>query len=100
MHWHENMIDMQNTAMDLTEITGLVAGIFTSASLVPQLVKMIREKTPTSISVWMIVILLAGLAIWIVYGFMKMDWPIILTNCFSFVVNLLILVLRFVYKKK
>jgi MtN3 and saliva related transmembrane protein len=86
--------------MQITSITGIVAGIFTSVSLVPQLVKMVKEKKAAGISVLMIAILLVGLGLWIVYGFLKNDLPIIITNCFSFLVNLCILVMRFWYARK
>jgi len=84
--------------MNLDNIVGIVAGIFTSISLLPQLIKMIRQKKATDISLKMLLTLLAGLALWVWYGIMKMDWPIIITNCFSVVVNVLILLFRWRYK--
>jgi MtN3 and saliva related transmembrane protein len=56
------------------EILGIIAGIFTSVSLIPQLVKIIKEKKAENISYFMLAILMAGLIGWIWYG--------ILTNCF------------------
>jgi MtN3 and saliva related transmembrane protein len=46
----------------------------------------------------MLLILLAGLGGWIWYGVLKQDYPIIITNSFSFVVNSLITAFSIKYK--
>jgi MtN3 and saliva related transmembrane protein len=84
--------------INLEGIVGIGAGICTSASLVPQLLKMFKEKKATDISIAMLVTLLAGLSLWIWYGVIKTDRPIIVTNSFSLVVNVFIIGLRWYYK--
>ena len=84
----------------MTNAIGIIAGIFTSVSLLPQLIKMIKEQKAGDISVWMFVILLLGLALWVTYGIQKEDWPIIITNSFSFVANVTILILNIIFKAK
>lgn len=86
--------------MELSTYIGVAAGICTSVSLLPQLIKIIREHKAEDISIVMLVILLAGLALWIWYGITKGDYPIIITNSFSFVVNSLIIFFAIRYKKK
>ena len=78
----------------------MAAGILTAASLLPQLIKMLKEKKYEAVSPWMLLILLMGLTLWIIYGFFKKDLPIIVTNCFSFLVNLVMVILRLSYKRK
>lgn len=85
---------------NIISVIGLIAGIFTALSLLPQLVKMLAEKKYDGISPGMLLILLVGLALWIVYGILKTDWPIILTNSFSFLVNFVMVVLRLRYTRK
>ncbi|HEY1008463.1 MAG TPA: SemiSWEET transporter [Daejeonella sp.] len=82
-----------------TQIVGIAAGCFTGVSLLPQLIKMVKEKSSQDISIVMLVCLLIGLCLWIIYGIMKEDWPIILTNAFSLLVNCCIIILNSVYKK-
>ena len=82
-----------------TLIIGIVAGKLTSISLLPQLIKIIREKKAENISYFMLVILLLGISTWIGYGVLKADWPIILTNALSLLINLLVIVFTFRYKK-
>ena len=84
--------------MEITQITGIAAGVITCFSMVPQLVKVIREKKADDVSPWMLIILIFGLAMWVTYGIMKKDWPIIITNAFSCVLNITVLILRYVYK--
>ena len=79
---------------------GIAAGICTGISLLPQLIKIIKEKKAESISFFMLLILLAGVGGWIWYGILKKDYPIILTNSFSFIINLLIIGFSMKYKKQ
>jgi len=86
--------------MDVTQIVGIVAGILTATSLIPQLVKIIKEKKADDVSPMMLIILMAGLGLWATYGIMKEDWPIIITNSFSFLLNTVVLFFRYRYAKK
>jgi len=81
-------------------IIGTVAGILTSISMVPQLVKVLKNKDVENISWRMIAILLCGVSLWVVYGWLKMEWPIILSNAFSVLVNATLLVCYFIYREK
>jgi MtN3 and saliva related transmembrane protein len=85
---------------DYTQYIGIVAGALTSISLLPQLIKIIREKKADGISLGMFIVLLIGIGGWIWYGIEKQDYPIIITNGFSFTVNLLILIFSLKYKAK
>ncbi len=85
--------------MDITQIIGILAGILTATSLIPQLIKILKEKKADDVSPLMLIILLAGLGLWATYGIMKNDWPLIVTNSFSFLLNTVVLFLRFRYSK-
>lgn len=79
---------------------GIFAGICTCISLLPQLVKIIKEKKAEDISYGMLFILLVGVGGWIWYGLLKDDLPIIITNCLSLLINLLVIIFTFRYKEK
>ena len=83
--------------METTQIVGIVAGILTSVSMLPQLIKIIKEKKAEDVSIAMLLILIGGLGLWATYGFMKDDTPIIVTNCFSFLLNSFVLGMRIKY---
>ncbi len=81
-----------------TGIVGLAAGICTSTSLLPQLIKLIKHKKAEDISLFYLVILFVGLGLWVWYGVLRSDLPIMVTNGFSLVINGIIIVLGVRYK--
>jgi len=83
----------------LIQIIGISAGICTASSLLPQLIKTLKKKEAEDISLIMLILLLTGLGLWMAYGFLKKDIPIVVTNCFSFIINVLLIFLRIKYKK-
>jgi MtN3 and saliva related transmembrane protein len=82
-----------------TGIVGLAAGICTAISLLPQLIKLLKDKKAEDISLFYLVILFIGLGLWIWYGFLRKDLPILVTNGFSLVINGIVIVLGIRYKK-
>ncbi len=68
--------------------------------MLPQLVKTFKEKKAEEISLVMIFILMSGIGGWIWYGFLKNDFPIIITNLFSFILNIILLFFRLKYAHK
>ena len=55
-----------------TETTvGVAASACTAASLLPQLTKVLKEKKAESISLGMLLVLFAGLGLWMYYGILK-----------------------------
>ena len=82
------------------QIVGIIAGIFTAASLIPQLIKTFKTKKGEEISIVMLITLLCGIATWIYYGILRKDLPIIVTNSFSFLLNIILVVLKGKYKKR
>lgn len=81
------------------QIIGLIAGILTSCSLLPQLIKTLKEHKVEGISPVMFVLLLGGTGLWTYYGIIREDMPIIATNALSFVLNIGMLILKFKYSK-
>ena len=83
---------------DLSLYVGIGAGICTAVSLLPQLIKIIREKKSENLSFVMLFVLLVGIGAWVYYGILKKDYPIIITNSFSFMVNTLIIIFSIKYR--
>jgi MtN3 and saliva related transmembrane protein len=80
--------------MNIEIITGIAASVLTGISALPQLFKIIKEKSVENISLAMFIVLLAGLALWTCYGFMKKDWILFGSSLFSFLVNTSIVILK------
>ncbi len=85
--------------MDI-EVLGLVAGGITSVAMMPQLIKVIKEKNAEDISVVMLLVLITGLSLWVWYGILQNELPIILSNSFSVLVNITLLICCMMFKRK
>jgi len=66
--------------MDDVEILGLVAAAFTTIANIPQTIKIVKTKSTKSISAITYAMLFVGMVLWVVYGIIKTDLPIILAN--------------------
>jgi MtN3 and saliva related transmembrane protein len=84
---------------ELIQWIGILAGVFTAVSLIPQIVKIVKEKKSENISFAYLAILFAGLALWIVYGILRKDIPVIATNVASIVINVVTVGVGLKYKK-
>ncbi|MEO7394199.1 MAG: SemiSWEET transporter [Chitinophagaceae bacterium] len=86
--------------MTQTLFIGITASVFSAISLLPQLIKLLKEKEAENISMPMLVILFLGLSCWIYYGILQQDWIIITSNIFSVLLNLLVIIFTIKYRKK
>jgi MtN3 and saliva related transmembrane protein len=78
---------------------GILAALFTTAANIPQTYIIIREQSTEHISVVTYFILLTGTLLWLYYGIMKEDWPLILTNAVTSITSIMIIILNFSSKK-
>lgn len=81
------------------EILGLIAGTLTSVASMPQLIKVIKTKNVEDLSLLMLVVLICGLSLWVGYGFLQDELPIILSNAFAVLINVCLLIFYFRFKK-
>ena len=81
-------------------VLGIVAGFLTSISMIPQLIKVIKEKNVEDLSLVMILVLICGLSLWVWYGILQNELPIILSNAFAVLVNLTLLICFISFRKK
>ncbi|PJZ68191.1 hypothetical protein CH373_15940 [Leptospira perolatii] len=70
---------------------GYLASILTTISFVPQVVKVVLDGKTRDISRNMYVVLTTGVGLWLVYGILKSDLPIILANAFTLILTSIIL---------
>lgn len=86
--------------METKLIIGISAGTLTAISTLPQIFKVLKTKKVDHISPFMFIILLSGNATWVAYGVLLKDLPIIITNAFSVLMAITMLVLKFIFSKK
>lgn len=80
-------------------IVGIGASVLTSISLVPQLLKLLKEKKAQDVPMVMLSVLLCGLGLWIYYGLMKQDLIIVISNSVAAAINITTVVTTLIYKK-
>ena len=81
---------------NFSDIIGFFAAILTTVSFVPQVFKIIQTKNTKSISLFMYVVFAIGITLWLTYGVLEKDMPIIWANLVTLV--LVAIVLRFKIK--
>jgi MtN3 and saliva related transmembrane protein len=65
-------------------VLGYAAGVLTTGSCLPQVVKSVRSRSLHDLSLLMLLMLVVGVLFWVIYGFRLHDWPIVASNGVSF----------------
>jgi len=81
-------------------ILGIVAGALTMCGIIPQIYKAHRTRKTGDISKGMLTVIMSGVLLWTVYGILKNDFPIILTNAMAFLLNAYMLYLVYQLNSK
>lgn len=82
----------------IEELTGITAGVLTSVATLPQIIKTYRTRNVEDISLFMFTVLLLGLMLWVAYGIMNDDKPIIFTNIVACVLNSIMIYFKVRYR--
>ncbi len=77
---------------------GLLAGVLTTLSFLPQVIKTWRSRSARDISLGMFSMFCTGVFLWIVYGFIIGDVPVIAANVVTFLLAAMILALKLRYR--
>jgi MtN3 and saliva related transmembrane protein len=72
-------------------ILGFVAACLTTGAYLPQVIKTWRTKTTGDLSLSMYAMMTAGIVLWLTYGILNQDAPIIFANAVAFVLTFIIL---------
>ena len=83
--------------MSLAEILGLTAGTMTTVSFLPQVIKTWKSQSAKDLSLVMFLLFTSGIALWLVYGILINDLPVIVSNVVTLVLagTILFFKLRF-----
>jgi MtN3 and saliva related transmembrane protein len=74
-----------------------IAAILTTAAFVPQALHIIRHKETKAISLLMYVAFASGVALWLVFGVMISNWPMIVANAITLMLTLAIVGMKLRY---
>jgi len=81
-------------------IIGLVAGTLTSVAAIPQVIKTLKTHHIRDISIWQPLLLSFGVALWMIYGILIGDVPIIIANVTPLICNVILTCLKLRYGDK
>jgi MtN3 and saliva related transmembrane protein len=81
--------------MDSVQVLGLTAGMLTTVSFLPQVVKTYRSRSAKDLSLIMFSVFCTGTVLWLIYGFLQADVPVIAANAVTTVLAASILVMKF-----
>lgn len=79
-------------------VLGLVAGTLTTLSFLPQLIKAWKSRSTHDISIGMFSMLAVGVLLWLIYGLVTADIPVIVANAITLVFVALIVALKLRYR--
>lgn len=80
--------------MDLTTLIGLAAGTCTTLAFLPQALKAWRTRSTRDLSLSMFLVFVAGVSLWLAYGLILGDLPLIAANGVTLLLAGSILVLK------
>ena len=80
--------------MNQLDVLGLVATCFTTSSFVPQVWRTWKTRDVSGISLPTYVIITIGLALWLAYGWLRGDMPLMVANAVMVVLTGAITVMK------
>ena len=80
--------------MDGIEAVGMVAGLLTTIAFVPQVLKTWRTRSARDFSLPMLILFTVGIALWLAYGLLLHQVPIILPNVVTLILTAYILFMK------
>jgi len=84
--------------MDTIQLLGLTAGSCTTAAFVPQVIKTWKSRSAKDLSLGMFSIFCTGVVLWLAYGFLIRDIPVIVANMVTLILASFLLVLKLRWK--
>lgn len=80
--------------MDTAQLIGLVAGTLTTLAFLPQVWHVWRTRQTRGLSLTWLLSFSLGLALWLTYGLLSDDLPVILANGITLLLCLVLVVLK------
>ncbi len=85
--------------MNYIDALGYTAATLTTISFAPQALNTFRTKDVSGISLGMYSLFTFGVFLWLVYGILSKQWPLVAANCITLLFASLILGMKIKYNK-
>ncbi len=86
--------------MDWSEVVGHVGSALSSITFMPQVYRVWKTKSVGDLSLTMLLIVFLSTIIWLVYGFAKELWPVIICNSIICMLSIVLIYFKFSFSKK
>jgi MtN3 and saliva related transmembrane protein len=86
--------------MNWITVAGFGAALCSTVSFVPQAWRILKTRDTAALSTPMYAITTIGFLLWLLYGILKGEWPLILTNAICFVLAGFILIMTLASSKQ
>lgn len=80
------------------EILGYLGGALVTMSLLPQVIKSFKTKSTKDISIIYTLILMTGLALWVLYAIFNSILPLLIFASIELLIAINLFVLKLIYK--
>jgi len=84
--------------VDSTKLLGLIAGFLTTMAFIPQVVKTWRTRSAKDLSLVMFLLYCLGVFLWMIYGILIDELPVILWNIITLILAAVILFFKIKFK--
>lgn len=82
------------------ELLGYIAACCTTIAFVPQVMKTYRSKSAEGLSLGMFLLFTSGIILWLIYGIMINEYPIIIANLVTLVLATILIYFKLRYKNQ
>jgi MtN3 and saliva related transmembrane protein len=83
--------------MALVDAIGYTAAVLTTSAFLPQVIQVWRSRSAKDLSLPALLTFIIGITLWLTYGLMVAEMPIIVANLVTLLLNLFLLRLKLRY---
>ena len=85
--------------MELVELYGWLASIFTTIIFLPQLYKAIKTKLTDDISMWMLILSVMGNGFWFAHASLSNNMPLLVCALLIIIISVTLIAFKFVNER-
>lgn len=85
--------------MDLVEVFGWLASIFTTIIFLPQLIKALKTKMTADISMGMLILSVIGNAFWFAHASLSNNMPLLVCASLIILISIILIVFKYLNER-
>ena len=85
--------------MELVELYGWLASIFTTVIFLPQLIKAIKTKLTDDISMWMLILSVIGNGFWFAHASLSNNMPLLVCALLIILISITLIIFKYINER-